>query len=1074
VGIDIDIDASGGGIRTSGLLEVGGQSSSYKGQSLSLTQLDSIASGTITIDIEDEAIISNNNAINIQGLATSLTLTAASGRITDAGNLTVTGEARFTANGDFGGVELGSPNNQFGSIFVLTSGDAIIEEVNDTQINSITAENLELVSGGNVTDSLNSAISITDSASIVATNGDVSLGEDVTQSVSFSALKLEARDISVVDTGAGITSLDIQGQGVNIQNSGARQIELIRATADNFALNTSGDIDSRINATITATEAVISGADVQLTNSSNISFASLDLTANSAALDHAGTTRLSGLDVATDFNLVSTDSVQGDPGALLTVGGVFDITAGGTGAVNLTGNFAGLNVEANTVDLALSSGTNIGSIVADGAVQLELGGAAIINDVDANSLNVSAGENSVTFGGLGLAVADAVTLEGGSIELGGGANSVGSFTATSTVTGGSIAILSDLTSDADISIAADIVRLGGGQRDITIATQGTAGLGSISVTDSEGGATGGTLFINSEVRLDTAAIQNSAGADITLLVGTDGVGEIGTEVTDDVATSLTLNAASGVVSLGDLSEAVSGANSLIDSVTIESASEINLNDLFVDGNTVTIEGAGNINAQGEISDTTGAVTLSTTGGNITLSENVSANGLLNLVADAGTLTAETANLSSNAGLNISTANNITLGGNVTVNSGDLSITSAAGSIAASNLTANAGNLSVRGSGQVTLNGATNSSGTVRLSSTTGSVVANNAVTSGTGLGITAGAGIEVNQIDVTTGDASLVAGTGDLKFNQSVNVTNGTFSAFSRDGGFEQSQDTLINAGSNIVISTQGGMKIASLRGGNNVSLLIRETDPDAGANFTRVNAPIDFGDNSRIRDIEAGQGSISFRAQVASVGSTDPDQNFVQRAETGGIYYGLVSGQFFSDDIGLSQVLVTAPAGAALVATQLTDISTGSLGDLAGSLFSADLAGISSNITASLAGTDSASSNAGQTSAASSSRSTAASQQDDEDEVAEVDEAAFQNLKNYDENPQGILLPEDQQFAYDGSGNLYFMMAMRTDSGVVQSVPFYKVDLSPIPTPGYLAESFVQNFVPVADTSWITAAGDD
>ncbi len=79
------------------------------------------------------------------------------------------------------------------------------------------------------------------------------------------------------------------------------------------------------------------------------------------------------------------------------------------------------------------------------------------------------------------------------------------------------------------------------------------------------------------------------------------------------------------------------------------------------------------------------------------------------------------------------------------------------------------------------------------------------------------------------------------------------------------------------------------------------------------------------------------------------------------------------------------------------------------------------------------ASASAGQTNAASSSRSTAASQGDDEEEVAEVDEVAFQNLKNYDENPQGILLPEDQNFAYDDEGNIYLIVTLQ---GQIHSAP--------------------------------------
>jgi hypothetical protein len=359
-----------------------------------------------------------------------------------------------------------------------------------------------------------------------------------------------------------------------------------------------------------------------------------------------------------------------------------------------------------------------------------------------------------------------------------------------------------------------------------------------------------------------------------------------------------------------------------------------------------------------------------------------------------------------------------------------------------------------------------------LTSTAGAINAAGSISSGSALSVAAGTEVSVNQIDVATGDANFVAGSGNLSFNNGVNVTEGAFSGFSVSGGFEQAKDTLINAGTDIVISTQAGMKIASIAGGNNVTLSIRQTDVATGAEaptFERVNDPITFGDENAIPDVASDTGSISYLAQVASVGTTDPGQNFVQRAG-GGIFYGLVAGQFFSDDIGNSQILVTAPASATASLDSLVNPDSG-LGALAGSLFT-DFSAVATDVTASLAGTDSASSNAGQTSASSSSRSTAASQQDDEDEVAEVDEAAFQNLKNYDENPQGILLPEDQQFAYDDAGNLYFMMAMRTESGASLTVPFYKVDLSLEPMSRVVAQSFGQNFLPSSD--WQDSFGAD
>ena len=90
------------------------------------------------------------------------------------------------------------------------------------------------------------------------------------------------------------------------------------------------------------------------------------------------------------------------------------------------------------------------------------------------------------------------------------------------------------------------------------------------------------------------------------------------------------------------------------------------------------------------------------------------------------------------------------------------------------------------------------------------------------------------------------------------------------------------------------------------------------------------------------------------------------------------------------------------------------------------------------------ASASAGETNAASSSRSTAASQRDDEEEVEEVDEVAFQNLKNYDENPQGILLPQDQTFAFDNDGNGYLIVTLAGDQPMSppQSETLFRVDL--------------------------------
>ncbi|MCB1692199.1 MAG: hypothetical protein KDI19_05495, partial [Pseudomonadales bacterium] len=166
-----------------------------------------------------------------------------------------------------------------------------------------------------------------------------------------------------------------------------------------------------------------------------------------------------------------------------------------------------------------------------------------------------------------------------------------------------------------------------------------------------------------------------------------------------------------------------------------------------------------------------------------------------------------------------------------------------------------------------------------------------------------------------------------------------------------------------------------------------------------------------------------------------------------GGIFYGLEKGKFFSDDVGASARLSAIPTSASadlsnLLASGSDVFSLGSLVD--SSTFSS---GFGSFFTGSLTGAINSNANAGETAVASSTRSTAASQRDDEEEVAEVDAAAFQNLKNYDENPQGIKLPEDQRYALAGPGGVFMIVDLMTPWREDLAMPLYNVGLDLYPT---------------------------
>ena len=242
-------------------------------------------------------------------------------------------------------------------------------------------------------------------------------------------------------------------------------------------------------------------------------------------------------------------------------------------------------------------------------------------------------------------------------------------------------------------------------------------------------------------------------------------------------------------------------------------------------------------------------------------------------------------------------------------------------------------------------------------------------------------------------------------------------------------------------------MEIASIQANGDVTLLVNQEEIIPGEeppNFTRVNDPIPLGQGEEFQDVKSTNGSIVFLAPVADVGSTDADQNFVLRAG-GGIFFGLDQGSFFSDDLGSTAILNSLPTGSeANVADALAAATAFDVSDSLVDSVSSPVAINTNLFTTNLQTSFDASASAGQTNAASSSRSTAASQGDDEEEVAEVDELVFQNLKNFDENPQGILMPEDQNFAYDDEGNIYLVVTLQGQINIAPPEAFtvFKVEM--------------------------------
>jgi hypothetical protein len=360
------------------------------------------------------------------------------------------------------------------------------------------------------------------------------------------------------------------------------------------------------------------------------------------------------------------------------------------------------------------------------------------------------------------------------------------------------------------------------------------------------------------------------------------------------------------------------------------------------------------------------------------------------------------------------------------------------------------NLNVDANSNVLLGGSVSVQGgvasTASITSSTGRVELGGGVITGGGLSLAAASTIMLGG-DVNAGTAVVVGGD-NVTFAGvgSTIATSGSLVVASSAGSVDQVAGNVIDAGGKLTVSAQTGMAIASMNAAGDVTLAILGQTDSAGnvPLFSRVETQRTVSsDPAASRDVISG-GTLAFLAPSADVGATESAQNFSLRA-TEGIFYGLTSGEFFAVDVGVSPQLPLLPSS---VQTDFVDLfsDTGS-GEFSGAISNLNVFDVNSfdSIINTIASVSITAGTAGETAAASNSRSTAALQQDDEDEVAEVDEVAFQDLKNYDENFQGILLPQDQQFAYDEDGNSYFMATMRSQANV-ERVPSYKVPMSMTP----------------------------
>jgi hypothetical protein len=1030
--------------------------------------------GTLDIDAGTADILLNQNIHEFQSLAvaggevriidgtgdtTLLGITADTFELVSAGNVTgeqeirVDEELEISADDGVGQIQLTNVGNRLNRL-KLTGSSVEVFNTLGTELVDIDVNTLTLTSGGDVTDSADDGIRIGGLATITAAEGfDVIIGNNANDAASIGSLLLvgdrvvvnqtddvliegisATSDLRILSSEGNISAaagavISAGGDTVFAVNRNTADITLGGSTnsfgrlsvtgrdivvtetddtiltlvdADNFTLNSGGSVSNTDRAIVntlllgdlTASGDIVLGDGV----ADAVNFGRLSLTATNANIIESSGTQFSGLNISGNLTMQSENSMIDEEGASLTVGGLATLTVTGQpqqilfdGVAN---SFAALNLASDNITINLADNTTLTGVVSDN----------LVINAPVGIIAVANGSNFIVDQRADLRARRIILNEDANVEVG--------SLSLSTRGGGAIEIRTDINprlaagnptnAAGSIQIIAPDIFLGVDGKTVSLNTVGGPEGGSISINgvDASGlpDPASGTVHVAGTVSLDTTNAGGAVGAGINVVSNSAGAGTI--RLLDGAANgALNLTAGVGSIDMGSIVDEARLGN-----LTINSALNVTLDDVYISGNTVDITATGDVTISGVLDDAAGDITIQT-GGNINIAGSASAAGKLTLGSERGAITTQA--LLAGKDVFVASDKALLLGSNVTATTGTVTLLSS-GSVESLGTITAGNNAGIFATTNITLGGPG-----------VASIVAGNNATISTKLG-------NVSITDVTAGNDAVV---------------------FSFGGRVSQQKDTVLKAGARATISALTGIDIASIQSVGDVTLAINQETIDPNEpppTFSRVNDPIPLGQGDISQDVKSESGSIVFLAPIADVGSSDPGQNFVLRAG-GGIFYGLDQGNFFSDDIGSSNILNSVPSATAgnlndgFVAATVYDFSDNLSIDVPNITF-LDFASFNRSLQTSF----SASASAGQTNAASSSRSTAASQEGEEEEVAEVDEVAFQNLKNYDENPQGILLPEDQSFAYDDDGNVYLIVTLggQLNSAPPEAFTLYKVKL--------------------------------
>ncbi|HEY4128082.1 MAG TPA: filamentous hemagglutinin N-terminal domain-containing protein, partial [Gammaproteobacteria bacterium] len=867
--------SSGGSITQAAIIAVNSTSSfnsATNNGSITLTNVGnaftgavSLASGTNSASLDD-SIALNLGASSVGSLTVVETgTTVPTSSITQSGALTVSGTSSFDSSAGNGAISLTNTNNAFTGAVGFTTGTGNVNLDNSIAL-SLAASNiggsLTVVETGTTaptsTITQTGALTVTGASSFntSAGNGGISLNNGsnaLTGAVSLStgtggvnldnsiALNLGASSV-------GASGLIVTETGTTVLTSSITQSGILNV-GGNVSFNTSA---GNGNVTLTNTSNTFTNSVVLSTGTGN------------ASLDDSVNMTLGASNVGGNLALVET-------GANAMVFSTSVIAVGGTTSVDTSagnGDITLVNV-ADSFTGAVSFITGTGSVSMDNKVATNLGASNVGGILNVLQTGTTAGTSAITQSGaliVGGASLFNSSAGNGDIILTNAGNSFSSSGVTLT-TGTGNASLDDkisLTLSGSVGGNLNVVETGltaanSNASSLALTVGGTssfdtsAGNGSVLLANNSNftGAislnTGtGNAFINNNIATNLGT--SNVGGSLTVLqagttVPTSSITQSGA-LTVGGTSSFDSSAGNGTITLTNTANAFTGAVSLSagsGNVSIDNNKALVLDNISTTGNLVVVEN--NATAANAAITQAGGASISVGG---TSSFDTSAgNGAITLANTTNAFTGAVS-LASGTG-NVSLDNDIALLlGNVTI-SGAGTLTVVENSTTAANAAiTQAGGTSISvngassfdtsaGNGAVTLANAGNDfvTGAVSVNSGSGAIqlTDTNAIKLGTisttgALTVIAGGNITQNTGGVSVGGlTSLTAGANSITLNDTINDFN-TLTIVSASSATIDDANSLILAG----ISASGAVAINFGQGGTTSTLTLGNTALSAGS----------------------------------------------------------------------------------------------------------------------------------------------------------------------------------------------------------------------------------------------------